>query len=157
MKIAFLFSGQLREIEFELFFIMNFNKQISMKKAIFLIGFLGVFLLSCGTMFKLMHWPGANVMLVLSNSFVLITMMILLVHLFSFTRNRSKMFWFRSLTGTFSIMLIASGLLFKFFHMPSAGIQFTLGTVIFNVLFLPMFFYHIYKNGIVRTSSVEVV
>jgi hypothetical protein len=34
-----------------------------MKRAIYLIGFLATFTLSTGFIFKLMHWPGASVMM----------------------------------------------------------------------------------------------
>lgn len=145
----------VKEIEFELFLLINFNKQLSMKKTIFIIGFLSAFLLSSGIMFRTMHWPGANVMLVTSLSLVLITMVTVLLHLFSFTKNQSTLFWFRSITGVVSIMLIASGFLFKMFHMPTAAIQYTLGTLIFNLTFLPMFFYHLYKSGVVRYQVSE--
>lgn len=36
-----------------------------MKRAVYLIGFLASFLLSTGFMFKIMHWPGASIMMVL--------------------------------------------------------------------------------------------
>ncbi len=35
-----------------------------MKRAVYLIGFLACFTLSTGLIFKMMHWPGANIMTV---------------------------------------------------------------------------------------------
>lgn len=146
----------VKEIEYELFFLINFNKQMSMKKVIFIIGFLSVFLLSTGIMFKHMHWPGANVLLILSNALVIVTMLTTLVHIFSYMRNQTALFKFRSVTGVLSIILIAAGLMFKFFHMPGANIMYGLGTIVFNFIFLPMFFYYLYKNGLVRKAIQQV-
>ncbi len=147
----------IKEIEFELFFIMNFNKQLSMKRFIFSAGFLAAFLLSTGTMFKTMHWPGASILLFSAFATLLLTVIVTALHLARFLRNRSASFWFRSVTGLTAIFLISLGFVFKTFHMPGANVMYGLGTIILNFVFLPVFFYHIYKYGFVKTNSHETV
>jgi hypothetical protein len=36
-----------------------------MKRAVYLIGFIASFTLSTGLIFKMMHWPGANIITIL--------------------------------------------------------------------------------------------
>lgn len=150
--VANIAPNGAKEIEFELYYLINFNKQLSMKKLIFLIGFLSVFMVSSGIMFKSMNWFGANVLMVSGFVLSIITMVVLSIHLLSFLRNQSGTFWFRSMTGILSVILIASGSLFRFFHLPSANIQYTLGMLLLNFVFLPLFFYHLYKRGVMKTS-----
>lgn len=145
----------LKEIEFELFFIMNFNKQLTMKRVIFSTGFLAAFLLSTGTMFKTMHWPGASALLFLSFATLLLTTLLIGVHMIRFLKNKSASFWFRSISGLSALFLISLGLVFKTFHMPGSNIIYGLGTIILNFVFLPVFFYHIYKHGFAKPGTHE--
>jgi len=146
-----------KEIEFELFFIMNFNKQLTMKKFIFLTGFLATFLLSTGIMFKTLHWFASNILLFTGFAMLLITMAALAIHAGSFLRNQSTAFWLRTVTGIASLALIALGFIFRILQMPGANIMYGLGTIIMNFIFLPVFFYQIYKYGFVKTDTNETV
>lgn len=44
--------------------LLTFKKEKNMKKAMYLIGFVATFLSSSGILFKTLHWPGANMLLV---------------------------------------------------------------------------------------------
>lgn len=48
--------------------------------------------------------------------------------------------------GCISACMACIGILFKFMHWPGANITFMLGCMLFIVAFLPLFFYHRYKN-----------
>lgn len=144
-----------QEIEFELFFIMNFKKQMSMKRFIFLAGFAATFLLSTGTMFKTMHWFGANIMLFLGFAVLLLTALVAVVHLVRFLSYQPASFRFRTVTGISAACLISLGFIFKTLHFPGANVMIGLGTIILNFVFLPMFFYHIYKHGFIKTPAHE--
>ncbi len=146
-----------KEIEFELFFIIKFNKQVSMKKLIFLSGFISAFLISTGIMFKTLHWPGANVLMVTGFAAMLLTAIITTTHLIKYMRNKPGTFWLRSGAGVAALFLISAGFIFKTFHMPGANVMYTLGTVILNFIFLPMFFYHAYIQGMAKHSTNENV
>ncbi len=63
----------LSDLETQTRYLLNSKRIIIMKKLMYLIGFIGSVALSFGLLFKLMHWPGAN-MLLLSGivSFLLI-------------------------------------------------------------------------------------
>lgn len=150
-----VYPNGAKEIEFELFFIMNFNKQVSMKKAIFLIGFVSVFLLSSGTMFKTMHWPAASILLFSGFSMLALTMILLGVYVFRFSPMQSSSSRLRTVIGAVSLLLIAVGFIFKTLHMPGANVMYGLGTILLNFIFLPIFFYSIYKNGFSKINTNE--
>lgn len=147
--------GGLKEIEFELYFIMNFNKQLTMKKLIFLAGFFAAFMLSTGIMFKTMHWPGAVILLFAGFSLLLLSALTTVLHLVQFLRDKPGSFWFRSITGLVSVSLISLGFVFKTFHFPGANIMYSLGTIVLNFIFLPTLFLYFYKHGFVKSGSHE--
>ena len=55
----------LLEVQEEVISIINHKKLISMKKTMYVLGFIAAFLSTTGLLFKLMHWPGASIMLIL--------------------------------------------------------------------------------------------
>lgn len=55
----------LLKIENETKLLLTLKKEILMKGTMFLLGYIALFLSTSGAMFKVMHWPGANIMLVL--------------------------------------------------------------------------------------------
>jgi len=141
----------LKEIEFELYFIMNFKKQFTMKKLIFLTGFTSTFLLSTGIMFKTMRWTGANILLFVGFVTLLLAMVLLAVHATKFFHNQPRSLWLQIIAGITSLALIALGFMFKILQFPSANILYGLGTIMLNFAFLPLFFYRMYKSGFVKT------
>ncbi|SDM31407.1 hypothetical protein SAMN05421823_11256 [Catalinimonas alkaloidigena] len=54
----------LVQVQRETFVFLILKRKIAMKKAMYLLGYLATCLTIMGMMFKLLHWPGANVMLV---------------------------------------------------------------------------------------------
>ncbi len=63
-------------------------------------------------------------------------------------KNRIIMKGIMYILGYVSAALISSGALFKLQHWPFAGILITLGIVVLNFGFLPMYFYNRYKSSI---------
>lgn len=58
-------NDELLKIQEQIQFINNINKEKIMKKSMFVLGYISLFLVSTGMLFKVQHWPGAAVMLVL--------------------------------------------------------------------------------------------
>lgn len=56
--------GGLKQVQTETFELLT-EMNATMKKVTFGFGLTSIFLLLAGTIFKLMHWPGANVMFIL--------------------------------------------------------------------------------------------
>jgi len=54
----------LLKIQDDTIFLLTINRKITMQRSMYIMGYLAVFLATTGLLFKLMHWPGANIMLV---------------------------------------------------------------------------------------------
>ena len=122
-----------------------------MKKILFFSGFATTFLLTTGFTFKQLHWPGANVLLTLGNSGLIFTILLIASNGIRQASNHTTAFNVRIFTGVIAALLIAMGSLFKLFHFPSANIQFVLGILLLNFVFLPLFFYQLYKQSVSRS------
>ncbi|WP_159802039.1 hypothetical protein [Flavobacterium sp. MK4S-17] len=57
------------------------------------------------------------------------------------------------ITGYLTGFFISTGSIFKIMHWPVASILIVLGFITFNFTFLPLFFYHWYKNSMEKQYS----
>jgi magnesium-transporting ATPase (P-type) len=154
-KIAFenITPNGMHEIQQELYFILNFNKQIIMKRIIYLSGFLTAFFISTGILFKMMHWPGNPI--VSSTGFILLifTAVVLFFNSVKHRKSHSSGYNARVIIGFISALLIASGNIFRILELEGGSVLFTLGMVLLSFVFLPMFFYHLYQKAVENTSK----
>ena len=91
-----------------------------MKKAILTIGIIGAILLLVGVLFKLLHWPGAGVVVtlgVLSLSIYAVLYMLEQVKIYKTELVKA----YAVLFGITGLMMLL-GFLFKIMHWPGAGI-----------------------------------
>ncbi len=64
LSLGFLLVGL---VFLPLYFILSYREQAEKPHIIFpIVGFLTIFLILTGAVFKIMHWPGANIMMVVS-------------------------------------------------------------------------------------------
>jgi hypothetical protein len=125
------------------------RKQImNMKKIIYSIGFFGALTFTVGETFKLLHWPGAT-RLYISGFLMLLLVFIPMLILDKYKDGllgegyeRLKII----LGGLASIITGFSGV-FKLMHLQGADLLLFLGTCIFAVGFLPLFFYSMYQKS----------
>lgn len=137
-------AGRLKQIQEETLYAVD-TKYRNMKKLAKISGVAGTVLLSFAALFKIMHWPGAGVMMTLG-AFVLALVFLssALIVLWKETRNSKRIFLFVSafITG----MLLISGFLFKIQHWQGAGTLITLALASFLLVFLPVFMADKFKN-----------
>ena len=138
----------VHEIEEERFFLFHFHKQLTMKRALFFSGFTATFLITTGITFKQMHWPGANIMLMYGYVALLLSIILIGFNAFRHANAHTAAFKARIIIGIVAGSLISLGSIFKLHHWPSANIQFVLGILLLNFLFLPMFFYQLYQRSL---------
>jgi len=139
----------ISEIEEELFFIIHFKTQITMKRILFFSSFLFAFSISLYFLFKALHLQYANALLMVGNVTLLFFALPSLVALA--LKNKSsleKMDKVRLTVGVLAGGLISIGMIFKVLYFPGAGITFVLGCGIFACVFLPIFFYQLYQKSI---------
>lgn len=111
-----------------------------MKKSIYISGIASANLMLFGSLFKVMHWPGAGVILTLA---VIIFCFGFLPAALksSYDENGNKQFKWLYLV-TFMVFFISMmGVLFKVQHWPGAGIFLLAGIPLPFVLFLPVYLY----------------
>lgn len=55
----------IKQVQEQTTYLLTFKKEKAMKRFMFILGYLSVCLCTTGFLFKLQHWPGASIMLVL--------------------------------------------------------------------------------------------
>lgn len=147
--ISELAPNGFKELERKTVFLLNSNKILFMKKLLFSTGFLGALVLTLGTVFKILHYPGANVM------FIVGLLLLLLVFVPLFTYNRYKLSIARPrieklqlVFGAIAAIVIGFSGVFKVLHLMGGNILMILGTLIFAFGFLPMLFISLYRRSV---------
>ncbi len=87
---------------------------------------ISLFLIVAGTLFKLMHWPGAGIMTVLGFS-TLSTVILLLAVLIRSAKEYSPTFQKVLKAGMFSFSIFSLGILFRIQHWPGGEMMFLIG------------------------------
>ena len=106
-----------------------------MKKAAIIFGAIALILFLIGGLFKLMHWPGAGIILTYGTIFNLIiaTPIVAIYTLSKDAPNRGTNFF-----GAVSAFILIAGWFFKMNHWPASGVLLTIGTamlIVFVILF----------------------
>lgn len=119
----------------------------------FISGFISAFLMLFGAYFKIMHWPGANVMLVLGMLTLAIVFLPLMftLRLREKTEKRDKAVL---ILGLFSAIYFLIGALFKFMHWPGAGIFVLTGIPFLLFVFLPVYIVNGIKNPAAKVNTI---
>ena len=126
---------RLKEIQEETLYSVD-TKYRQMKKTMKISGIAGTVMLGFASLFKIMHWPGAGILLVLGAlTLAFIFMPSALGVLWKETHNSKRLLLYISafLSGMFFIM----GVLFKIQHWPGAGFILTLATLSAIFFFIP--------------------
>ena len=76
-KVTKKFGGEkaIEQIQKDTDFLIHFKRNLYLKRALFISGFIVSFLMSSGIMFKIMHWPYASVILI--TAFMLLNFVLL--------------------------------------------------------------------------------
>lgn len=102
-----------------------------MKKFLIIFGSIILFILSTGTMYKLMHWPGAGPLLVIGMFFFSVFFLpLFFIH--RMIENKSALNIVTNIFGLFSTSLLFIGVLFKIMHWPGAGPMIVSGATFFT-------------------------
>jgi hypothetical protein len=109
-----------------------------MKKTSYITGLISSLFIYLGAMFKIQHWPGASVMLVLGIAcLVFLFVPIALMEHYKTTDER-KNNWLHIIAFVTSF-LVFTGALFKILHWPYAGVILIFSIPMPFILFLPVF------------------
>ena len=119
-----------------------------MKKFMYILGTIAPSLLIIGAIFKLQHWPGASVLIVLG-SFLLAAVYLPVFAMVSMrdTRKREKKVnKTLYVVGVITGFIFITGVLFKIMHWPGAGVSLTVSVLLTVVVFIPILVTHALKD-----------
>ena len=106
-----------------LYFFTSYREQVEKKNPIYyLFGYITLSMMLTGVLFKIMHWPGAGILITLG--IVLIVLVILPFYFVTSYRSQvEKKNPLYPIVGYITLALILAGALFKIMHWPGAGIM----------------------------------
>lgn len=122
------------------------KKYRTMKKTMKISGIVSLSLLGLATVFKIMHWPGANVGLVLGFFIMCVFFFPSAVYVnYRDVKQKSKLFMHLSvLIGGIAFMI---GVLFKVMHWPGASVLLVTGWTVLLLIFLPLLMFSQLKSA----------
>jgi hypothetical protein len=140
MVLPRFFKRQLSEIQEETELLIRFKHYYAMKRTMIISAGITAFTFITGALFKIMHWPGASVMILLS---IITLCFVFLPILFLFKTKETNSTREKITLGVATIFGITISLatLFKIMHWPGANLMWlsSLGFLFF--IFLPLFFF----------------
>ncbi len=132
-------KDRIQQLQEETLLLINQKYRI-MKKFMYILGMIAPAMLITGTIFKIQHWPGAGVLLVLS-LFILgaIYLPVFVMVKIRDTRKEGKkvnmpMYIFGLIAG----IIFIAGAMFKIQHWPGAGIMISLSGLVTVLIFIPI-------------------
>lgn len=124
-----------------------------MKKTLYLIGLISTIFTFLGSFFKIMHWPGASVIIImgaLSLAFIFVPLLI-------FIKFKEVSFLFDKFIYSIGIILgtvLMVGFIFKLMHWPWATVLMLSSIVIFNFLYTPIYFISRFKKEELKFDTI---
>ncbi|MEX0986656.1 MAG: hypothetical protein WD052_04200 [Bacteroidales bacterium] len=116
-----------------------------MKTNTYFLGLTGSILTILGAFFKMMHWPGASIIMFIG--FLMVTLVFLpLYFILSYKEQTEKPKLVFPVVGYFTLAFILTGATFKIMHWPGASIMLKLSLIMVLVGFLPLYIVQVFKR-----------
>jgi hypothetical protein len=143
-----------QEIQDETTFLLTHKNRETMKKTMSVSGLIAVIALIAGVFFKLQHWPGANILILLG--FTLLSLLFIpLWFVFRFRESSgAQQKGMQVLSLVTALLLVVPGV-FKLLHWPYGNVLLGFGFGVFFVLFLPLYFVTGYRNPLTRQNTIS--
>ncbi len=129
-------NNRFKKIQEETLLLIDKNYK-TMKNFMKIFGVLSPALLSLAALFKIQHWPGGSVMMVLGFFFLCFFFLPSSVYVLYIENKSSKKHLLMQLSGLISSIIFLIGILFKVQHWPGASILISSGLVLIAFVFLP--------------------
>lgn len=139
------FKHELWEIEEETILLLTYKNYYTMKKAMILGGNISLALIAMGTVFKIMHWPGAAISLLLGFIILCFVFFPSALYLNYSTTKKSIGINLSAFLGGTILMI---GVLFKVMHWPGTAMLLVVGWTILLGVFIPLLLYSKLKENI---------
>jgi hypothetical protein len=152
--ISRFFKRDLKEIEEETKLLLTFKNYYKMKKSILISGTIAAVGLIAGAIFKIMHWPGASILLLLS---IASLSLIFLPLLFILKLKDSKNSREKAIVGISVLIgiLLCIATLFSLMHWPAGNGAIWLGAIgISAFVLIPTYFFTGIRNPDTKLNTV---
>lgn len=147
------FKRELREIQEETNLLLTFKNYYTMKKVMLYSGGFSAITFIIGAFFKLMHWPGASVFLLVGIASFCFMFLPLLSVLRVKEQKETKNKIIISIATLFGI-LISLATLFKVMHWPYANMMWIISLGILFFIFLPVYFFTGIRNSETKMNTI---
>lgn len=147
------FKRELGEIQEETDLLLTFKHYYAMKKVMLISGAIAAIGVIAGSLFKVMHWPGAAPMFLLS-VFILSFIFLPILFLLKAKEVKAKREKITLGIATFFGILVSIAILFKVMHWPGANVMWMLSLGILLLLFLPIYFFGGIRNPETKTNTI---
>lgn len=141
--------------ETEQLIVLTKNKTMTTTLRISGIG--AAFFLLVGSLFKVMHWPGAGASFILG-AFLLVVLFLPITFIMRYktadTGNRSMLL---NIIGAACGIFLAGGITFKMFHWPMANIMYYTGIALLLFGYVPVYVISVYKNSLNKVNAFSTV
>lgn len=147
------YHKELREIEEETILLLTFKNYNMMKKIMTGSGAISVFAFLAGSVFKVMHWPGAGILLtlgLLTTSFFFLPMVFIL----KAKEVNTGLEKLTVATGTLLGILCCLDFLFTVNHWPGATILWIVTICFSFFIFIPLYFFTGIRKPETRTNTM---
>lgn len=134
------FKKELKEIQEETDNLLMFKNYYAMKNTLKISGIMSSILTILGAIFKTMHWPGANICIVLGAGIFSLVFLPLMIAL-KFKDEEKKIDKWVFSFGFLIAMFISTGVLFKVMHWPGANILMRSGLTAFVFIYVPLYYF----------------
>lgn len=142
-------------LELQINYVSQSKSLIIMKKFMYILGLLATITFVSGILFKLMHWPGANMLLLVGQ----MVLFLVCVPFFAITKLRGKtsssLEKWTAVLGLSASLLISISVLFKVMHLMGAHVVFVIGMVLLIFGFIPLLFITIYRKNAQEPKKVS--
>ncbi|MEY4521408.1 MAG: hypothetical protein RIT10_593 [Bacteroidota bacterium] len=147
------YKRSLREIEEETQLLLTFKNYYAMKKVMIISGTFSAFTFTIGSLFKIMHWPGAALLLQAGIVFFCFLFLPILSILKVKEQKQRKDKLLIGIATIFAIV-ICLATLFKVMHWPFATLLWTSALAILFFIFLPIYFFGGIRNPETKTNTI---
>ena len=140
-------NDRIQKIQEETLLLVN-QKYRMMKRFMYILGTIAPSLLIVGAIFKMMHWPGAAVLITLG-TFLLAAIYLPVFAMVSMRDTREKGKKVNKplyIIGVITGFIFLTGILFKIMHWPGAGIALLCSVLLMVVVFIPFLVVHALRD-----------
>lgn len=134
------------------FYRKQFSKYVSYKMK-YVFGYIGLALLLTGAVFKIMHWPGAGLLFMISVTVINFGFLPFLFYRLYRTSEakesaKNRLLKLEYIFGFIGVVLFLTASILKLHHLAGSALLLILSVIVINLGYLPLLFYKMYKKSV---------